>query len=89
VTPNATGWSWETVALGPNVPDVGIIFFSGDGAKGADGNFYLIPADADRRDLPGTAVSEERVKGLLAEIPGHLVLLLDACHAGALGGDRR
>jgi hypothetical protein len=69
--------------------DVCIVFFSGHGAKDETGNFYLVPVEGDPADLLATGVSGSQFKDALAAIPGRVVVLLDACHAGAAGGDRR
>jgi hypothetical protein len=70
--------------------DVCVIFFSGHGAKDSAGNFYLVPVDyGDTEDLLATGVSGSQFKDALAAIPGRVLVLLDACHAGAAGGDTR
>ncbi len=69
--------------------DVAVIFFSGHGAKDAAGDFYFIPADGNVDDLLSTCVAGLQFKETLASIPGRIVVLMDACHAGASGGDRR
>lgn len=66
-----------------------IFFFSGHGAKDGAGNFYLVPIDGEPSDLLATCVSGSQFKDALAMIPGRLLVLLDACHAGAASGDRR
>jgi WD40 repeat protein len=63
--------------------DVAVVFFSGHGARDKDGNFYLVPVDVNAGDLKSSCVSGERLKALLAEMPGRVILLLDACHSGA------
>lgn len=70
--------------------DIGVLFFSGHGDKDETGTFYLLPCDVDtEQPLILSAVSDAQVKGFLQGIPGRLLVLLDACHAGTLGGDRR
>ena len=69
--------------------DVTVFFFSGHGAKDETGNFYLVPVDGEPADLLATGVSGSQFKDALAAIPGRVPVLLDACHAGAAGGDRR
>jgi uncharacterized caspase-like protein len=69
--------------------DVAVIFYSGHGAKDETGSFYLVPVDGDPADLLATGVSGSQLKDALAAIPGRVLVLLDACHAGASGGDRR
>lgn len=70
--------------------DVGVLFFSGHGDRDETGNFYLLPSDVDKsQPLILSAVSDAQIKGILQGIPGRLLVLLDACHAGTLGGDVR
>lgn len=69
--------------------DVAVIFFSGHGIKDEAGDFYLLPADGDVEDLLTSCVPGVQFKETLGSIPGRIVVMLDACHAGASGGDRR
>jgi uncharacterized caspase-like protein len=69
--------------------DVGIVSFSGHGARDADTSFYLAPADVDPENLLASGVSGEQFRKTLASTPGKLLVLLDACHAGSVDGDRR
>jgi WD40 repeat protein len=81
------GLTWLRKQMTQN--DVAIISFAGHGDKDADGSFYLLPVDVDKDDLLSSAVPGEQIKRTLAGIPGKFLLLLDACHAGAVGSDRR
>jgi WD40 repeat protein len=66
--------------------DVAVFLFAGHGFKDDKGTFYLLSADGDPRRLAQTALSAERFKEALEEVPCRRVLvLLDACHSGALG----
>lgn len=69
--------------------DIGIVFFSGHGQKDNEGSLYFLPVDVDTDDLLTTAVPDAVIKKALAGMPGRIIALLDACHAGAIGGDRR
>lgn len=69
--------------------DVVVLYFGGHGVRDADGSLYLLPVDGDPDDLLSSAVSADQVKQVLQGVPGRALLLLDACHAGAAGGDRR
>lgn len=69
--------------------DVAIVFFSGHGVSDADGSLYLAPVDIDKEDLVGTGVPASELKRLLGAVPGRVVVVLDACHAGAVDGERR
>jgi WD40 repeat protein len=65
--------------------DVAVVFFAGHGEKDDKGRFYLLPQDVDVQDLAQTAISGEVLKQHLADLPGRVLLLLDACHSGAIG----
>ena len=53
-------------------------------ASGRKGGLYLLPMDVDVNDLEKTGVSDQDLKEALLGTPGQQVLLiLDACHAGA------
>ncbi|MFM9960876.1 MAG: caspase family protein [Planctomycetaceae bacterium] len=82
-----TGLSWLKKQMTQH--DVGIVFFSGHGDKNATGAFFLLPHDVDPTDLDGTGVSDAQLKGVLQGIPGRVLMMLDACHAGAANGDKR
>ncbi len=69
--------------------DVAIFFFSGHGARDETGAFHLVPVDGEPDDLLSTGIVASQFKDALAAIPGRVLVLLDACHAGAAGGDRR
>jgi WD40 repeat protein len=68
--------------------DVAVVFFAGHGGKDADGSFFLFPVDVDPDDLLATGVPGDQLKKSLAGMPGRFVVMLDACHAGAVGGAR-
>jgi WD40 repeat protein len=69
--------------------DVAVFFFAGHGQKDSDGRFYLLPVDVDTDNLVATGVADDDLKKMLAGMPGRVIALLDACHAGAVGGDKR
>ncbi len=69
--------------------DVGVLFYAGHGLKDDAGNFYLLPVDGDPADLLSTGVADTDLKKALAALPGRVLALLDACHAGSVGGDKR
>jgi WD40 repeat protein len=82
-----SGWTW--LRREATQRDVSVFFYSGHGAKDETGNFHFVPIDGDPQDLIATAVSGSQFKDALPTIPGRVLVLLDACHAGAAGGDRR
>jgi WD40 repeat protein len=69
--------------------DVAVVFFAGHGAKDSEGSLYLLPADVDPDNLLTTGIPGDQLKKALAGLPGRVLFLLDACHAGAAGDDRR
>jgi WD40 repeat protein len=77
-------WLAENVAEG----DVGIFFFSGHG-KRHEGNFYLVPQDANVDKIAETCVAQGKVEALVRDVTnrGDIVLMIDACHSGALNID--
>src|SRR5262249_15270832 len=81
------GLAWLQSVMTPK--DVAVIFFGGRGARDPRGNFYLVPVDVDEEDPAATCVSGDFVKRALANIPGRLVAMLDACHSGAATEVRR
>ena len=85
------GLRWLKDVMKPQ--DVGIIFFSGHGHRDDDGIFYMLPAEVKRRSIDATGVDGALFKRKLAGIKGKLVVMLDACHAGAVekeaGGERQ
>jgi hypothetical protein len=63
--------------------DVGILSFSGHGMRDRRGRFYLVPVDVDDADPERTCISGDLLKQALANMPGRLIAILDACHSGA------
>ena len=69
--------------------DVVVFFFAGHGDFVPDPGFMLLTYDTDWGNLAGTALSGTALSQLLAGIRGSVVVLLDACHSGAvLAGER-
>jgi uncharacterized caspase-like protein len=69
--------------------DVAVISFAGHGERASDGRPYLLSVDADREFLVSSAVPSDQIKNLLSTTPGRLILMLDACHSGAVDNDKR
>ena len=61
-----------------------MIFYAGHGEQEGK-SFYLLPQDVDVARLAATGISGEVLKQHLGEMPGKILLLLDACHSGAIG----
>src|SRR5207244_4151360 len=68
--------------------DVAVLFFAGHGTMNDKGKFFLLPCDVQLERLEDSSVSGDEVKKRLAELPGRVLVLLDACHSGKIGGLR-
>ncbi len=77
------GLAWLKTNMKPH--DLAVIFYAGHGEKDARGSFYLLPQDVDMSRLETTGISGEVLRENLAALPGKVLLLLDACHSGAIG----
>jgi uncharacterized caspase-like protein len=65
---------------------VAVVFYAGHGDKDDKGQFHLVAVDAKPGKLPETAVSGADLRARLAALKSRRVLLLlDACHSGAIG----
>jgi hypothetical protein len=69
--------------------DVGVVSFSGHGTRDEAGNFYLVPVDVRLRDIRHSCVPGDLLKQRLADMPGRVIAMLDACHSGAVADDFR
>ena len=78
----ASELEWLTQSARPD--DRVLIYFAGHGlVRGA--RAYLLPHDADRKDLAGTAYPMDSLASLVGRIQAQWkVLLTDACHSGVL-----
>lgn len=64
--------------------DIAVVFFAGHGQRDSDGSLYFLPVDVDVQDLLSTGVSAYQFKTTLTGLPGRILFILDACHAGAV-----
>jgi hypothetical protein len=64
--------------------DLAVVYFAGHGVKDKT-DFYLLTAETDILNLPKTALSGTDLREALKEYPCQVLLLLEACHAGAFG----
>jgi WD40 repeat protein len=81
------GFDW--LAKKMTADDTAVIFYAGHGHKDPkDGEFYLVPQDVNPSDLARTSVSGAEIRQKLLNVPGKVLVLLDACHSGAIGGSR-
>ena len=63
-----------------------LIYYSGhgflDNSLDNSQNYYLIPHETDRADIPDTALPAETINQALQEIPAQrLLVIIDSCHA--------
>ncbi len=64
--------------------DTLLIYYSGNGFPGQDGSLYLLVADSDGEYPHATALDNEFILSQLRSSKcRHIVLVIDACHAGA------
>ena len=69
--------------VGPD--DVVVVFLAGHGLTDKVLDFYFLPANVDLKQpkLANTALNGALIRKELAQVPGRVVLFLDACRAGA------
>ena len=87
----ALGSMKANMAKDPVGQDLAVVFFSGHGAL-IDERFYLLPYGVDARsaaDLKASAISANEFHDEVAAFTkyGRVLVLLDACHSGAVTGD--
>jgi hypothetical protein len=61
------------------------VFYSGHGQRDGEGRMFLLPVDVKLARLKETGVSGDELKTALVNLPGQVLLVLDACHSGAAG----
>jgi hypothetical protein len=79
----------KQMSTGVDSGDLFLVHFSCHGERDESGQLYLLTHEVDRTDLKNTALSGEKLKDALAEIPCRVLLLLDACHSSAIGPPHR
>jgi Domain of Unknown Function (DUF1080)/Caspase domain len=62
--------------------DVAVVFYAGHGDSKIEGQFYLVPFDANLRKLGASGVSGESLRKALGDLPCTTMLILDACDSG-------
>ena len=66
-----------------------LIYYSGHGCLDNSGDYYLIPHETDRADIPDTALSAETINQALREIPApRLLVIIDSCHAQGMASSK-
>lgn len=69
--------------------DVAIIFFAGHGSRDPQGGFHFLPVDVNPENMRDSCVSGDLLKERLANLPGRVVAMLDACHSGAAASTQK
>jgi WD40 repeat protein len=87
----ALGYMKANMAKEETGQDLAVVLFSGHGAV-IDERFYLLPYGVDARtpaDLKASAISASDFRDEIGELAKHgrVLVLLDACHSGAVSGD--
>ncbi|MEL6461540.1 MAG: caspase family protein, partial [Cyanobacteria bacterium J06621_15] len=66
-----------------------LIYYSGHGLLDNSGDYYLIPHETDRADIPDTALAAETFNQALQAIPAHrLLVIIDSCHAQGMASSK-
>jgi len=76
------GFNWLQKNM--QAQDVAVIFYAGHGLN-KKGNFFLCPIDTNFTNPEKTAIADDEIKKRLTEMPGRILVMLDACHSGATG----
>jgi WD40 repeat protein len=76
----SAGLDWLKSKMTPK--DIAIVSFSGHGARDPFGTFYLCTQDMKSADIDNTAMPGKEFQKRLEDLPGRIVAILDACHAG-------
>ena len=69
--------------------DVAVVFYAGHGDSKIEGQFYLVPIDANLRNLSATGISGEALKKAIGELPCTTMLILDACDSGGFDDKKK
>ena len=66
-----------------------LIYYSGHGLLDKSGDYYLIPHETDRADIPDTALPAETFNQALQAIPAQrLLVIIDSCHAQGMASSK-
>lgn len=70
--------------------DIRILFLSGHGVLDNRDNFFFLPYDHEPGDEPNvTGLSRSALLDRLSDLPGKVILMVDACRAGAVAAEKR
>jgi len=62
--------------------DLVLLTFAGHGVNDLQNRFYLLPHEVETADLVTTAIRYSELTDLLGDLPGKVLVMLDACHSG-------
>ena len=66
-----------------------LIYYSGHGLLDNSGDYYLIPHETDRADIPDTALPAATFNQALQQIPAQrLLVIIDSCHAQGMASSK-
>ena len=69
--------------------DVAVVFYAGHGDSKIEGQFFLVPVDANLRKLGETGISGEALQKAIGELPSTTMLILDACDSGGFDAKKK
>jgi hypothetical protein len=64
--------------------DLSIVFLAGHGFQETKDRFWFLTREGDTDRLRATAIFKNDLLDYIASVPGKKILLIDACHAGAV-----
>lgn len=64
--------------------DFTFIYFAGHGRKDFRDRFYLAPVNADDMKIMSTCISQDQFNTYIDNIPGKVIVFIDACYSGSL-----
>jgi WD40 repeat protein len=68
--------------------DLAIIFLAGHGQTSDRNHFYFLGHDGEFENLRISGIKWSEFKDTLSELPGKVILMIDACHSGAATRER-
>ncbi|MFT4737787.1 MAG: WD40 repeat protein [Paraglaciecola sp.] len=77
--------SFDSLAQIVHPKDQVVLFIASHGINDK-GLYYVLTHDADKDNLVGTCLNWNDIAELLGSLPCKVLLFLDTCHSGALGG---
>ncbi|MGC4026752.1 MAG: caspase family protein [Mesorhizobium sp.] len=84
-TPNAIVEATKRMVEGLGKGDHAVLFLAGHGLRDEQGVFYFATSQTELSDLPGTALSFDRLSAIFDASEAQITVMLDTCHSGAAG----